>query len=139
MADSKADLLAGAGGLVTEESQTRHDGRKALLLVRNNEDCTEFVALAETMGIRIVERVEQRGRDDPKWFMGQGKLQDIAEELASRSANHPWENVDLLLLHTNATPRQLVGVNDTVGLEVWDRVRLLLSLFTVHALSLIHI
>ena len=135
MADSKADLLAGAGGLVTEESQTRHVGRKALLLVRNNEDCTEFIALAETMGISIVERVEQRGRDDPKWFMGQGKLQDIAEELASRSAKHPWENVDLLLLHTNATPRQLVGVNDAVGLEVWDRVRLLLSLFTVHASS----
>ena len=135
MADSKADLLAGAGGLVTEESQTRHDGRKALLLVRNNEDCSEFIALAETMGISIVERVEQRGRDDPKWFMGQGKLQDIAEELASRSAKHPWEDVDLLLLHTNATPRQLVGVNDAVGLEVWDRVRLLLSLFTAHASS----
>ena len=135
MADSKADLLAGAGGLITEESQTRHEGRKALLLVRNNDDCTEFIALAETMGINIVERVEQRGRDDPKWFMGQGKLQDIAEELASRSAKHPWENVDLLLLHTNATPRQLVGVNDAVGLEVWDRVRLLLSLFTAHASS----
>ena len=43
--------------------------------------------------------------------------------------------MDLLLLHTNATPRQLVGVNDTVGLEVWDRVRLLLSLFTAHASS----
>ena len=82
MADSKADLLAGAGGLVTEESQTHHEGRKALLLVRNNEDCAEFIALAKTMGIRIVERVEQRGIDDPKWFMGQGKLQDIAEELA---------------------------------------------------------
>ena len=135
MADSKADLLAGAGGLVTEESQTNHEGRRALLLVRNNEDCTEFIALAKTMGISIVERVEQRGRDDPKWFMGQGKLQDIAEELASRTAKHPWENVDLLLLHTNATPRQLVGVNDTVGLEVWDRVRLLLSLFTAHASS----
>ena len=91
MADSKADLLAGAGGLVTEESQTNHEGRRALLLVRNNEDCTEFIALAKTMGISIVERVEQRGRDDPKWFMGQGKLQDIAEELASRTAKHPWE------------------------------------------------
>ncbi len=135
MADSKADLLAGAGGLVTEESQTRHEGRRALLLNRNNEDCTEFIALAETMGISIVERVEQRGKEDSKWFMGQGKLQDIAEELASRSAKHPWENVDLLLLHTNATPRQLVGVNDAVGLEVWDRVRLLLSLFTAHASS----
>ena len=39
MADSKADLLAGAGGLVTDEAQSDHQGRKALLLVRNNEGC----------------------------------------------------------------------------------------------------
>ena len=66
MADSNADLLAGAGGLVTDETQSDHQGRKALLLVRNNEDCSEFIALAETMGINIIERVEQRGRIDPK-------------------------------------------------------------------------
>ena len=53
MADSNADLLAGAGGLVTDETQSDHQGRKALLLVRNNEDCSEFIALAETMGINI--------------------------------------------------------------------------------------
>ena len=62
MADSTADLLAGAGGLVTDEAQSDHQGRKALLLVRNNEDCSEFIALAATMGINIVERIDQRGR-----------------------------------------------------------------------------
>jgi len=135
MADSKADLLAGAGGLVTDEAQSDHQGRKALLLVRNNEDCREFIALAETMGIKIVDRIDQRGRSDAKWFMGQGKLQDVTEELRSAAQGHPWNGVDLLLLHTNATPRQLVGVNDAVGIEVWDRVRLLLALFTAHASS----
>ena len=64
-----------------------------------------------------------------------GKLQDVTEELRSASHGHPWNGVDLLLLHTNATPRQLVGVNDAVGIEVWDRVRLLLALFTAHASS----
>ena len=135
MADSTADLLAGAGGLVTDEAQSDHQGRKALLLVRNNEDCSEFVALAATMGISIVERIDQRGRIDAKWFVGQGKLQDVTEELRSAAKGHPWNGVDLILLHTNATPRQLVGVNDAVGIEVWDRVRLLLALFTAHASS----
>ena len=135
MADSTADLLAGAGGLVTDEAQSDHQGRKALLLVRNNEDCSEFVALASTMGISIVERIDQRGRVYAKWFMGQGKLQDVTEELRSAAKGHPWNGVDLILLHTNATPRQLVGVNDAVGIEVWDRVRLLLALFTAHASS----
>jgi GTP-binding protein HflX len=41
-----------------------------------------------------------------------------------------------VLLHTNATPRQLVGVSDGVKVEVWDRVRLLLALFTSHAASI---
>ena len=40
-------------------------------------------ALAKTMGINIVDRVDQRGRNDVKWFMGQGKLQDVTEELRS--------------------------------------------------------
>ena len=50
MADSKADLLAGAGGLVTDEAQSDHQGRKALLLVRNNEDCEEFICSSENNG-----------------------------------------------------------------------------------------
>ena len=62
----RTDLLAGAGGLVTDEAQSDHQGRKALLLVRNNEDCDEFIALAKTMGINIVDRVDQRG-SDAKW------------------------------------------------------------------------
>ena len=135
MADSNVDLLAGAGGLLMDDAQSDHNGRKALLLVRNNEDCSEFVALAHTMGIHIVERIDQRGKSDSKWFLGRGKLQDIVEDLRSSSEGHPWNGVDLLLLHTNATPRQLVGVNDAVGVEVWDRVRLLLALFTAHASS----
>ena len=96
MADSKADLLAGAGGLVTDEAQSDHQNRKALLLVRNNEDCSEYISLAETMGIKIVERIDQPGRGDAKWFMGQGKLQDVVEELQSATQGHPW---NLSLIH----------------------------------------
>ena len=51
-------------------------------------------------------------------------------------AGHPWQDVDLVLIHTNATPRQLVAVSDATKVEVWDRVRLLLSLFNAHANSL---
>ena len=45
------------------------------------------------------------------------------------------EGVDLAIVHINATPRQLVGVSQALGVEVWDRVRLLLALFTAHASS----
>ena len=128
-------VLAGSGGVVLGEARTNHEGRRALLLVRGVEDTTELRSLAETMGITIVETVVQSGHNDPRTYFGKGRLEDIADERNSTVAGHPWEAVDLVIIHTNASPRQLVGVNQALGVEVWDRVRLLLALFTAHASS----
>ena len=130
-------VLAGTGGVALGEARTNHEGRKAILLVRGDEDTREFTTLVATMGITIVETLYQAGHIDPRGFFGKGRLQDFADELTSRNVpTHPWREVDLVLMHTNASARQLVGVSDAVGIEVWDRVRLLLSLFTSHASSL---
>jgi GTP-binding protein HflX len=130
-------VLAGTGGVALGEARTNHEGRKAILLVRGDEDTLEFTALVATMGISIVETLHQPGHIDPRGYFGKGRLQDVADELTSRTLpSHPWQNVDLVLIHTNASPRQLVSVSEAVGIEVWDRVRLLLSLFTSHASSL---
>ena len=88
------------------------------------------------MGIEIIEVIKQSGPIDPRGYFGKGRLQDLGDELKTRSQNHPWVGVDLVLIHTNTTPRQIVTVSDIVQIEVWDRVRLLLSLFTSHASSL---
>ncbi|HIF90492.1 MAG TPA: hypothetical protein EYQ58_02945, partial [Candidatus Poseidoniales archaeon] len=135
---SKVDnsMLAGAGGVILGEARTNHQGRKAILMVRDGDNSREFEALVTTMGIDIVEILSQSGREDPRGYFGKGRLQDVADELSSRVEGHPWQSVDLVLIHNNATPRQLVAVSDTVKVEVWDRVRLLLSLFTSHASSL---
>ena len=130
------EVLAGAGGVALGEARTNHEGRKAILLVRGNEDTSEFESLVDTMGISIVEAIHQAGEPDPKGYFGKGRLQDISDELRLRVDRHPWQDVDLVLIHTNATPRQLVSVSDATSVEVWDRVRLLLSLFTAHANSL---
>ena len=128
-------VVAGSGGVVLGEARTNHQGRRALLLVRGVEDTTELRALAQTMGISIVETVLQTGHIDPRTYFGKGRLEDIADERGSTLPGHPWEGVDLVIVHTNATPRQLVGVSQALGVEVWDRVRLLLALFTAHASS----
>ena len=128
-------VVAGSGGVVLGEARTNHEGRRALLLVRGVENTTELRSLAETMGITIVETVVQSGKDDPRTYFGKGRLEDIADERNSTLVGHPWNGVDLVIIHTNATPRQLVGVSQALGVEVWDRVRLLLALFTAHASS----
>ena len=38
-------VFAGTGGVVLGEARTNHEGRKAILLVRDNENTAEFVAL----------------------------------------------------------------------------------------------
>ena len=134
--DSNFEVLAGAGGVALGEARTNHEGRKALLLVRGEEDTAEFRGLVSTMGIEIIEVLKQPGPIDPRGYFGKGRLQDLGDELKTRSQNHPWFGVDLVLIHTNTTPRQIVTVSDMVQIEVWDRVRLLLSLFTSHASSL---
>tara|TARA_B100001564_G_scaffold92763_1_gene75550 strand:+ start:19 stop:1254 length:1236 start_codon:yes stop_codon:yes gene_type:complete len=88
------------------------------------------------MGIEIIETLTQPGQIDPRGYFGKGRLQDVGDELKTKTPNHPWYGIDLVLIHTNATPRQIVTISDTVQVEVWDRVRLLLSLFTSHANSL---
>ena len=134
MAQSTPLVLAGAGGMDIADFATDHSGRKAILLTRD-KDTWEFEELAETMGLDIIEVIFQSGNEDPHGFFGKGRLQDVGDELSQSPKGHPWNGIDLVLVHQNASPRQLVSISKVVGVEVWDRVRLLLALFTTHASS----
>jgi len=98
-------------------------------------DIEEFSSLAETLGIEVVETILQRGVPHPRTHLGTGRIAAVADELSTRVEGHPWTDVDLVLVHANLLPRQLVEVTDAVGVETWDRVRLLIELFTQHASS----
>ncbi len=134
-ADGSGTLLAGSGGLA-DEAQDSHQGRRAILLTRE-EDVEEFRALAETMGLIIIEEVFQKGGSDPRTFLGSGRLEEVGTDLhASRVLKaHAWYGVDLVLVHHNLSPRQLVNIHEALSIDCWDRVRLLLELFTQHASS----
>jgi hypothetical protein len=92
MAQPSSDpfTLAGSGGVVLGEARTSHEGRNAVLLVRGQADTRELEDLAATMGISIVETVVQAGREDPRTYLGKGRLMDIVDELQSRVPGHPW-------------------------------------------------
>tara|TARA_B100000945_G_C20417492_1_gene615902 strand:+ start:634 stop:1893 length:1260 start_codon:yes stop_codon:yes gene_type:complete len=91
--------------------------------------------LAKAVGLEIVECVFQSGKENPRSFFGSGRLNAIAAELDVRNSAHPWHGVDLILVHTNTTSSQLVELNKILKIECWDRVRLLLNLFTNQANS----
>ena len=83
----------------------------------------------------MIECIFQSGRDSPRSFFGSGRLNVIAAELDARNSAHPWHEVDLILVHTNTSSTQLVELTKILGIECWDRVRLLLNLFTNQANS----
>lgn len=130
--DEPIQVLAGTGGVALGEARTNHEGRKAILLHRDGNP-SELIALAETMGIEIVNEEYQKGSEDPRTYFGKGRLQDVADEISTAVEGHPWNGVDLVIINSNASPRQLVNIHSSVQVEVWDRVRLLLSLFISHA------
>ncbi len=130
--DEPIQVLAGTGGVALGEARTNHQGRKAVLIHRDG-DPAELLALAETMGIDVIDIQYQKGKDAPRTYFGKGRLQDVADEISSAVEGHPWHGVDLVIVHSNASPRQLVNIHEAVQVEVWDRVRLLLSLFISHA------
>ena len=91
--------------------------------------------LAKAVGLEVVESIFQSGKENPRTFFGSGRLNAIAAELDVRNSAHPWYGVDLILIQTNATSTQLVELNRILKIECWDRVRLLLNLFTNQANS----
>ena len=130
--DEPIQVLAGTGGVALGEARTNHEGRRAILLHRDGNP-RELIALAETMGIEIANTEFQKGQEDPRTYFGKGRLQDVADEISTAVEGHPWHGVDLVIINSNASPRQLVSIHSSVQVEVWDRVRLLLSLFISHA------
>ena len=127
-------FLPGSGGGNVNTIQTKNSGRKCILLHRKR-DVEETIQLASAIGLDIVECIYQSGKEHPRSFFGSGRLNAIAAELDVINSAHPWHGVDLVLVHTNTNSTQIVELGKILGIECWDRVRLLLNLFTNQANS----
>jgi GTP-binding protein HflX len=127
-------FLPGSGGANVNTIQTKHSGRKCILLHRR-KDVEETIQLAKAIGLDIVECIFQSGKEHPRSFFGSGRLNAISAELEVINSAHPWHGVDLVLAHTNTNSTQIVELGKILGVECWDRVRLLLNLFTNQANS----
>ena len=93
----------------------------------------ELLALAETMGVEIVDIQYQKGMTTLGHILERADYKTWRMKFRSTRSKATHGTVDLVIIHSNASPRQLVNVHESVQVEVWDRVRLLLSLFISHA------
>jgi GTP-binding protein HflX len=108
-------------------------GERALLLhVGLNRPCLddetqEFRALAESAGARIVGELEaRRDRPDPKYFVGSGKVEELAQRARETEA-------ELILVSQPLRPGQERNLEKALNTRVLDRNGLILDIFAQRA------
>jgi GTP-binding protein HflX len=108
-------------------------GERALLLhVGLNRPCSEdetqeFRALAESAGARVVGEVHaRRDRPDPRFFIGSGKVEEVAARVRESEA-------ELILVSQPLRPGQERNLEIELKTRVLDRNGLILDIFAQRA------
>lgn len=96
------------------------------------KDITELWQLVETLGnATVTDIITQHGSPTTSTYIGSGKVEEVATYLTT----HP---VDIIILNGTLKPNQKFallksfwGINRSI--QVWDRVDLILAIFSRHA------
>lgn len=91
------------------------------------ESMQELVGLAAAAGAQAVKLLFQvRSRIDPKYFIGEGKVDEIAR--LSKDINP-----DLIIFDHNLSPGQQRNLEEKLGLKIIDRTQLIFDIFAQRA------
>lgn len=94
----------------------------------------ELESLVSTYGgVTVVKRVQRRDEPNYRTYVGEGKLQELADEARELG-------VTLLVIGNILKPAQIYQINEffrlqKIPLMAWDRVDLILKIFAQHAVS----
>jgi len=99
------------------------------IIITLNEDVTEITELANTLDYKIIEAFYQhRDNPDVKSYIGSGKTQEIKEFIENFEGK-----IDLVIVDGELKPSQWFNLEKIFNVEVFDRIRLILSIFEKHA------
>src|SRR5437867_2112665 len=97
--------------------------------VHVDEHLEELERLADTAGAEVIGRTIQRiDAPSPNFYLGQGKVESLKDELASAGAT-------LMLFDESLTPVQGVKLEKSLGVRVMDRTEVILDIFATRARS----
>lgn len=115
-----------------ENFEQRQSGERAILVsvsvqLLDDLDAEEFRLLAQSAGAEILEHISvQRNRPDPKFFIGSGKVDEIAELVESLEA-------ELVIFDHSLSPAQERNLERILKCRVIDRTGLILDIFALRA------
>lgn len=101
-----------------------------MLAQHSLERLEELEDLVNTYGgIVIIKKYQKRFAPHPKTYIGTGKVEELAKEGKELGAK-------LLIINDALKPRQSYVIQETIGksgMQVWDRLDLILKIFAKHA------
>jgi GTP-binding protein HflX len=86
----------------------------------------ELETLAEAAGYEVVEVIEQTRRADPRFQIGRGKVETLAQSAKEKRA-------DKIIFDNNVKPVQAYNLAKATGVEIIDRFTLILEIFANRA------
>lgn len=93
------------------------------------DNMAELESLAHTNHIEVVGKVSQnRDKPDPKYFVGEGKVDEIRELVQLKNAN-------LVIFDNELSGSKTNALENALGVKVIDRSRLILDIFAGRAKS----
>lgn len=98
----------------------------------SNQRLSELESLVKTYGgIVVVKVIQKKGMPDYRTYVGSGKIEEILKENESQKAS-------LLIINNILKPSQIYNLKESLkkqNIEAWDRVDLILKIFSKHAKS----
>jgi len=93
----------------------------------DTDDLSEFLELAASAGAEVLEVLtHKRARPDPRYFVGGGKAEEMAEAVA-------FHHADLVLVNHHLSPTQERNLEAKLKTRVLDRTGLILDIFAQRA------
>lgn len=87
----------------------------------------ELKQLADTAGATVIKKfIQKRPKPDPAFFIGRGKVQELA--LYAQQ-----ENIDLCIFDDELSPAQQRNFESVMGIRILDRTALILDIFAQRA------
>jgi GTP-binding protein HflX len=105
------------------------EGTRHCVVISIRDDVDEITALVESLRFELLLTViQRRGRPDPRSYLGRGKVEELRDTVKELEA-------DLVVVDDELKPSQVHNLQSVVGVDVFDRVRLILEIFTRRARS----
>ena len=93
------------------------------------ENLEELKNLAKTAGIETVDSIYQkRSKIDPKYYIGEGKIEEIRRSIQLHSAN-------IVIFDNELSGSKQSSISNALGVKVIDRSMLILDIFACRAKS----